>query len=75
MKVNADLDKKMAKIDFSDGLLVNEVPELKKHQKNVKQATTLSEALLNLPQFDDDEDIFAREGSQYSPHREIDWTI
>ncbi len=35
----------------------------------------LSEALLNMPQHDDGEDIFAREGSQYSPHREIDWTI
>ncbi len=35
----------------------------------------LSEALLTMPQHDDGEDIFAREGSQYSPHREIDWTI
>lgn len=35
----------------------------------------LSEALLNMPQHDDGEDIFARDYPQYSPHREIDWTI
>ncbi len=37
----------------------------------------LSEALLNLPTIEgyDDEDIFARDYQQYSPHREIDWTI
>ncbi len=48
MKIDADLDKRMAEVDFSNGKTVNEVPALKAYQEQRKNK---AEFLENQQQF------------------------